>query len=72
MASNDSELQDYRLMCSPGKVVILQPAERSETGEVFVSGLRIDSAGNKSGNPILGGTSGMGNGLPTKLVMGGD
>ena len=59
MASNDSELQDYKLMmCSPGKVVILQPAERSVTGEVFVSGRRIDSAGNKGGNPTLGGTSG--------------
>ena len=72
MASNDSELQDYRLMCSPGMVVILQPAERSETGEVFVSGLRIDSAGNKSGNPILGGTSGRGTAYPRKLVVGGD
>ena len=70
MASNDSELQDYRLMCSPGMVVILQPAERSETGEIFVSGLRIDSARNKSGNPILGGTSGRGDGLPTKASSG--
>ena len=53
-------------------IVILQPAETKRDGRGFVSGLCTDSAGNKSGNPILGGTSGMGNGLPTKLVMGGD
>ena len=54
-------------MWYPGMIVILQLAERSETGGVFVSGLCGDSAGNRRRNPMLGEATGLRKVYPQKL-----